>query len=125
MIKLEKQLKQRIDNQITQFKDQLNEVMQINDTELSLGASMIKRFLYRLTKEDAHHLTMILTLIGETDNEDLEDIINEAISQYTTPEQKPFVDAVIQNDKIQDLLQSGKLKLLVEKFSQLLKQIYD
>jgi rubrerythrin len=98
--------------------------MQIEPTELALGASLIKRFLYRLTSDDAKHLTMILEIIGETDNEDLEDIINEAIAQYTTPEQKPFVDAVIQNDKVRDLLESGKLKLLTEKFAELLQRVY-
>lgn len=121
---MEKQLKQRIDNQITQFKTELNEIMQIDDTELALGASMIRRFLYKITPEDAQHLTMILKIISETDNDDLEDIINEAVSQYTTPEQKPFVDAIIQNDKVRDLLQTGKLKLLTEKFAELLQRVY-
>ena len=121
---MQKELKQRIDNQVTQFKTQLNEIMPIDSTELALGVSMIKRFLYRLTPEDAKHLTMILTIIGETDNEDLEDIINEAVSQYTTVEQRPFVNAIMNNNKIQDLLQSGKLKLLTEKFAELLKQVY-
>ena len=121
---MEKQLKQRIDQQVTQFKRELNDIMQIEPTELALGASLIKRFLYRLTSDDAKHLTMILEIIGETDNEDLEDIINEAIAQYTTPEQKPFVDAVIQNDKVRDLLESGKLKLLTEKFAELLQRVY-
>ena len=124
VIRLEKQLKQRIDLKVSEFKDQLNEVMQINATELSLGISMIKRFLYRLTQEDAKHLRTILTIIGETDNEDLQDIIQEAIQNYTTPEQRPFVNAIMENDKIRDLLQSGKLRLLTEKFAELLKQVY-
>lgn len=98
--------------------------MKIDSTELALGISMIKRFLYRLTPEDAQHLTMILGIIGETDNEDLQDIINTAISEYTTPEQKPFVNAIVNNDRVKDLLETGKLKLLTEKFADLLKSVY-
>lgn len=122
---MEKELKKRIDLKVSEFKEQLKDIMQIEATELSLGISMIKRFLYRLTKEDAKHLKTILTIIGETDNDELEDMVNEAIEEYTTPEQKPFVDAIISNDKIQDLLQTGKLKLLTEHFAQLLNDVYE
>lgn len=122
---MDRQLKQRIDLKVNEFKEQLNNIMQIDATELMLGISMIKRFLYNITSEDAKHLQTILTIIGETDNEDLEDMVNEAIEEYTTPDQKPFVDAIMNNDKIQDLLESGKLKLLTEHFAELLKDVYE
>ena len=122
---MDRQLKNRIDQKVSEFKEQLNDIMPIDATELMLGVSMIKRFLYNITPEDAKHLTMILKIISETDQEDLEDMVNEAIEEYTTPEQKLFVDAIMSNDKIQDLLETGKLKLLTEHFAQLLSDVYE
>lgn len=121
---MEKKLKEKIDLRVKAFKDELQSIMLIDPTQLNLGVSMIKRFLYRLSAQDAQHLITILEIIRETDAEDLNDIIEEAIAQYTTPEQKPFVNAIMDNDKIKDLLETGKLNILVDKFSELLKEIY-
>lgn len=121
---MDKQIKSKINSKVQEFKEQIQEIMPIESTELALAMSMVKRFLYKLTVEEAQHLSSILQIISETDSEDLEDIINEAIQQYTTPEQKPYIDAIIGNDKVRDLLETGKLKVLTQSFAQLLRDVY-
>lgn len=119
---MDKKLKNKIDAKVSQFL--VDMPVKVNYNSLLMGKSMLKRFLYSLTPADAHHLENILDIVGEMDSDGLQDIINSAISGYTTTEQKPFVDAILNNPKFEKIINSDMLPDIIEKFQNMLEEIY-